>query len=140
MSGCCMRFDPSEGTASQDCPLRLTRRSSCMRFDPSEGTASYVAKEECFIVDRCIRFDPSEGTARYPPCSQEICQRNVALGSTRLRVLQVAVLPDRGHDAAVALGSTRLRVLQVYALIAWHTDLSVVALGSTRLRVLQERL
>jgi len=52
----------------------------------------------------------------------------------------VAVLPDRGHDAAVALGSTRLRVLQVYALIAWHTDLSVVALGSTRLRVLQERL
>jgi len=110
-----------------------------MRFDPSEGTASYVAKEECFIVDRCIRFDPSEGTARYPPCSQEICQRNVALGSTRLRVLQVAVLPDRGHDAAVALGSTRLRVLQERLLqcaLLWRN----VALGSTRLRVLQELL
>src|SRR6266849_909645 len=61
----------------------------------------------------CIRFDPSEGTARREAHKEMKQLWQVALGSTRQRVLQgVVVQGDRGSVATVALGSTRLRVLQ----------------------------
>src|SRR5258708_40375090 len=62
---------------------------------------------------------------------------SVALGSTRLRVLQEL---GSGHCSSdgigVALGSTRLRVLQV-EIFGCLSLIAFVALGSTRLRVLQ---
>jgi len=61
----------------------------CIRFDPSEGTARAAKTSTLATVERCcIRFDPSEGTARIIEPNIQIQAVVVALGSTRLRVLQ----------------------------------------------------
>src|SRR5260370_36990893 len=87
--------------------------SSCLRFDPSEGTASARALVRCALQRHgCLRFDPSEGTARSrKPCKHE---RLVKLPEVR-PVRGYCKVVEKGPalaGGAVARCSTRLRVLQ----------------------------
>src|SRR2546421_101517 len=64
------------------------------------------------LQDGCVGLDPSEGTARFIHWAQTSTFYKVALGSTRVRVLQVACVFRSTVVIVVALGSTRVRVLQ----------------------------
>ncbi len=92
---------------------RYITRHCCVGLDPSEGTARVVSLfyQPCYLG--CVGLDPSEGTARYNQFALISSEYQVALGSTRVRVLQVIdVLHKFLDEYGVALGSTRVRVLQ----------------------------
>ncbi len=61
----------------------------CVGLDPSEGTASRRALGPLSHSICCVGLDPSEGTASYHSDGTDIGGVSVALGSTRVRVLQV---------------------------------------------------
>src|SRR5437870_3837433 len=73
----------------------------------------------------CVGLDPSEGTVRGVVFLFQVADMLVALGSTRVRVLQVSNIADLADTSAfVALGSTRVRVLQGgcrrYSVYSWQ--------------------
>src|SRR6266699_3153377 len=61
---------------------------------------------------RCVGLDPSEGTASIIILILFVLVYCVALGSTRVRVLQGKCFYRECSSSRVALGTTRVRVLQ----------------------------
>ncbi len=73
----------------------VDRRIGYIWFDPSEGTARSKEFRPLSELSGYIWFDPSEGTARTQIQNRAECLYRVTFGSTRLRVLQVALVSLR---------------------------------------------
>ncbi len=83
-------FDPSKGTARQ-CHAASTNQvqQSCLRFDPSEGTASASSDSAAYRCPVLPEVRPVRGYCKPTEEEIEAMAAEVARGSTRLRVLQV---------------------------------------------------
>jgi len=68
--------------------IKEARNLSCVGLDPSEGTARFYRWTAATGRSGCVGLDPSEGTASIPDESTAQRHSTVALGSTRVRVLQ----------------------------------------------------